>query len=83
MKFSEYGSTKVYQTGSLDYLRVEEVGVPPPFVKNCALRREITKGMGLMSGSTGLTSDNPRSDQGCPGSRATEAQALCYFRLAA
>jgi len=29
------------------------------------------------------SSDNPRSDQGCPGSRATEAQALCYFRLAA
>jgi serine/threonine protein kinase len=55
----------------------------PPFVKNCTFRREITRGMGLISGSTGLTSDNPRSDQGCPRSRATEAQALCYFRLAA
>jgi hypothetical protein len=60
-----------------------QIGVTPPFVKNCTLRREITRGMGLISGSTGLTSDNPRSDQGCPRSRATEAQALCYFRLAA
>jgi SEFIR domain len=68
----------------LHHPRVKDVyGVTPPFVKNCTVRREIMRGMGLISGSTGLTSDNPRSDQGCPRSRATEAQALCYFRLAA
>jgi hypothetical protein len=35
----------------------EGIGVTPPFVKNCTLRREITRGIGLISGPTGLTLD--------------------------
>ena len=32
-------------------------GVTPPFVKNCTLRPEFTRGIGVISGSTGLTLD--------------------------
>jgi hypothetical protein len=33
------------------------LGVTPPFVKNCTLRPEITRGMGVISRSTELTLD--------------------------
>src|ERR1700730_19180451 len=32
-------------------------GVTPPFVKNCKLRPEFTRGIGVISGSPGLTLD--------------------------
>src|SRR5260370_30014196 len=34
-----------------------DIGVTPPFVKNCTLRPEFTRGIGVISGSTGLTLD--------------------------
>jgi hypothetical protein len=34
-----------------------DIGVTPPFVKNCTLRPEITRGMGVISGSIALTLD--------------------------
>jgi hypothetical protein len=35
----------------------EAAGVTPPFVKTCALRPELPRGIGVISGSTGLTLD--------------------------
>jgi hypothetical protein len=56
------------------------VGVTPPFVKNCTLRPEFTGGIGVYPGRLDLRWTSPRSHQGCPGGRATEAQALSLLQ---
>src|SRR5260221_13563187 len=57
-------------------LLLRTLGVTPPFVKNCTLRPEFTRGIGLYPGQLDCRSTGPRSDQGCPGGRAAEAQGL-------
>src|ERR1700738_3782338 len=57
-----------------------EKGVTPPFVKNCTLRPEFTKGIGVYPGRLDLRWTSPRSHQGCAGGRATEAQPLSLLQ---